>query len=62
MSEEDEKQLSDETAKPDYTAGWQANATEEEKNMADQDDLPFDLYEEEELQPRRLCKENQPLE
>jgi hypothetical protein len=40
-------------------AGWQANATEEENNMGDQDDLPFDVYEEEELQSSRLQKKSQ---
>jgi len=49
MSEEYEKQLNNETAELDYIAGWQANSIEEEKNMGDQDDIPFDLYEEEEL-------------
>jgi hypothetical protein len=30
--------------------------------MGDQDDLPFDVYEEEELQPSRLQKKSQPVE
>jgi hypothetical protein len=47
MSEEEvEKQLSDETAELESAAGWQDNATEEENNMGDQDDLPIDKEEE----------------
>jgi hypothetical protein len=57
LSEEEvEQQLSDETAELESAAGWQANATEEENNMGDQDDLPFDVYEEEECS-REDCKE-----
>jgi hypothetical protein len=57
-----EKQLSDEPAELESAAEWQVKATEEENNMGDQDDLPFDVYEEEELQPSRLHKESQPAE
>jgi hypothetical protein len=57
--EEAEQQLSDEAAELESTAGWQANATEEENNMRDQDDLPFDVYKEEELQPSKLQKKSQ---
>jgi len=60
MSEEgDEQQLGDETAELESATGWKNNSTEEENDMGDQDDLPTDK---EELQLRRLHKENQPLE
>jgi hypothetical protein len=55
------RKLSDETAELESAAGWKAKATEM-KNMGDQVDLPFDVYEEEEMQQRRLHKESQPIE
>jgi hypothetical protein len=45
--------------KKESAAEWPASATEEENNMGDHDDLPTDK---EEVQPRRLHKESQPLE
>jgi len=61
LSEEEvEQQLNDETIELEFAARWQVNATEEENNMGDQDDFPFDVYEEEELQPRRPQKKSQP--
>jgi hypothetical protein len=58
--EEAEKQLSDKTAKLNFAAGWQAKTTRDgENHMGDRVDLPIDK---EEVQPRRLHKENQPLE
>jgi hypothetical protein len=59
--EEAEKQLSDETTELESIAGWKTNATREENDMGDQDDLPFDVFEEE-VQQRRLHKKIQPLE
>jgi hypothetical protein len=57
---EAEKRLSDKTAELNFAAEWQAEATEEENSMGDLVDLPTD--KDEEVQPRRLHKESQPLE
>jgi hypothetical protein len=57
---ETEQQLSDGTAELKFAAGWQAKATRDgESHKGDQFYLPTDK---EELQLRRLHKENQPLE
>jgi hypothetical protein len=57
---EAEKRLSDQTAELNFAAEWQAEATEEENSMGDLVDLPID--KDEEVQPRRLHKESQPLD
>jgi hypothetical protein len=44
------------------SVGWQANSTRDEGSKGDQVDLPFNVYEEEELQPSRLQRKNQPAE
>jgi hypothetical protein len=61
MSEKDaEQQISEKTTELNFAAGWKAKATiDEENNMGDQVDLPICR---EEMQPRRLHKENQPWE
>jgi hypothetical protein len=60
MSEEEsEQQLNGETAELKFAARWKASAIGEENDMRDHDDL---LTDEEDLQSRRLHKENQPLE
>jgi hypothetical protein len=48
-----EKQLSEETAELESAVEWQVKATEEEDNMGDQVDLPFDQHEE---CNRAVCK------
>jgi hypothetical protein len=60
LEKEVEQQLSDETIELKFSARCQANATEEENDMGDQDDLPTDKKED--LQQRRLHKKSQPLE
>jgi hypothetical protein len=45
LEEEVEQQLSDETTELKFSSRCQANATEEENDMGDQDDLPTDKKE-----------------
>jgi hypothetical protein len=57
---EAEQQLSGKTAEMNFAVGWQAKATRDGENrMGDRIDLPICR---EEVQPRRLHKENQQLE
>jgi hypothetical protein len=41
-----EQQLNNIVAELEYIVEWKANATGDEISMGDQDDLPFNLYEE----------------
>jgi len=59
MLEESKQQLIGETVELNFTTRWKDSDTREENDMRDHDDLSTDK---EELQPRILHKENQPLE
>jgi len=52
---EAEKRLSDKTPKLNFAIEWQVEATKEEDNMGDQDDLP--IFKEE-VQWSRIQKES----
>jgi hypothetical protein len=66
LEEKVEMKLSDETTELESVVVFQANATGDEGKKGDQVDLPFDVYEEEELELSRLherrCQPTEKLE
>jgi hypothetical protein len=63
MSEEIvEQKISEETAELESAAEWKDKATGGKNNMGDQDDLPFDVHKEEEMQLSRLQRRSQPID
>jgi len=62
LEEEAVQQLIDQTAELDSPEGWQVNTTGDQGSKGDQVDLPFDVYEEEDLQPSRLQRKSQPTD
>jgi hypothetical protein len=57
-----EQQLSNIVVEVESAVEWQENATGDEVNMGDQNDLSFDLCEEEEMQQQsRLHERSQPV-
>jgi hypothetical protein len=57
-----EKQLSEETAELESAAEWKVKATEEEDNMGDHHDLPFDQHEEMQQSSLHKRRRSQPIQ